>query len=983
MLAGFAVTAAISLGAWIVYARARDEKIADIQRHVEELAVRFGHFSADTQKTIVRLPEAQRAPIAEQQVGGLKFIRDNSEEVRRIYTFALDDTEKLTRVDTGRPGEAPSTRPLPPHALQALKHYLHGGQMPAGDAPWITNDGVETTAFALILDAEKHPVGAVGIEADVNRLQISIASIRQSLLLTCLLAVAAGAGSAFVVHRIRERSAVAQELLEETHRTEEAIIMSLGEAVYTFDPRADRFRWRGNAASLLGFPPDPDGESREAWCERLHPDDRLRYEAALDEAARESLPMQIEYRVHRSDDSWIWVLDRNQPVQTGSGGIQFAGALTDLTAEETLRLFFDESATAHVAFDGDSIVDANPAAVALFGAPDRETLLAQPVQTLWPRRQPTQGLSAVGWSDHVLAALETGIGHFEWQFVRLDGSLVDCDVFLRHALFQEREVLLIACYDISSTKHAQAQLIASEQRFRDVSEAIGEFIWEVDCENRYTYASRRVIEVLGLDPEAVMGRTPFEFVPEEDLAGVREKSEAIFGAGMSFRHFEHRVRRSDGSLLWISVSGVPSYDSSGKIIGYRGASLDITQHRAYEQELLLQKEAAETAGRAKGNFLAMMSHEIRTPLNSVLGFADLVLDTSLTHTQRDYLQTIKGSGDALLVLLNDILDFSKIESGRLEVEIRAIDLPQCIREVLDLHQPHATGKRLSLAVKIAADLPRYVLSDGSRLRQILVNLVGNAVKFTSQGGVVVSASFLPAASDRAEGRIRIVVSDTGIGIRADQRERLFQPFTQADSSTTRRFGGTGLGLAISKRLSTLLGGDLGIEDRDAPGAAFYLELPAILPTEDQIAGHAGAPDVELFSLDADEYFTGRPPRVLIVDDNTLNRRLTSHLLHHLGAESDTAASAAECFEKVASERFDLVLMDVQMPGMDGLEATRHIRSLEVANDPPLAIVALTADAMLGDRERCMEAGMNDYLTKPLRRDALSRVLHAYTRRADA
>ncbi len=853
MLAGLAVAAAITLGAWVVYVRACNEKLQDLQMHLGELGERISLLSADRHRSMLALPPERRAPAIERQSRSFVFIRDHSEDARRIYSFSLDDDEPLTLLDTGLPGSKPMASPLSAHAMRARDHFKKAG---SGAGRWIEVDGLETTAFSPIFAWDRKIIGIFGLEADTESVVRRLKGIEQSFLFTSLLGLVVGSASGSVMLRVRRRSARAQVQIAETRRLE----------------------------------------------------------------------------------------------------------------EETLRLFFDETATAHFAFDGDILVDANPASVLLFGARDKDALLAQPVWALWPRRQPTHALSAEGWADHVMAALETGASHFDWQFCRVDGSPVECDVFLRHTIFQGRDVLLVACYDVSAAKGAQARLVESEQRFRDVSEAIGEFIWEVDREGRYTYASRRVKEVLGLEPEAVLGRTPFEFVPDEDLDSMRVRSDEIFHSGLAFRNFEHRVRRADGSLLWISASGVPSYDANGTIAGYRGASLDITNHRAYEQELVLQKEAAEAADRAKSNFLAMMSHEIRTPLNSVLGFADLMLGTPLDATQREHLRTIRSSGDALLVLLNDILDFSKIESGRMEVEIVATDLACCVREVLELYQLDAAEKKIALRSAISADVPSHVLTDSSRLRQILVNLVGNAVKFTAAGEVRVAISLVAP-------NLRFVVTDTGIGITGEQRERLFQPFTQADSSTTRRFGGTGLGLAISRRLAVLLGGHLDLADHAGPGSAFFFELPARPASVDQVAALVGPPEVELFFLEADGPQAGPPRRVLVVDDNVLNRRLTSKLLEQLGAETDTAASAEESFAKLATERFDLVLMDVQMPGMDGLEATRRIRAEEAAGGrAPAIIAALTADAMVGDRERCLAAGMNDYLTKPLRREALARVL---------
>ncbi len=857
-LAGLAVAAAISLGAYIVYERAWVEKVSDVRHHVAELAKRLSRFATAPHQTAKKLPPAERAKAAASLSSPLSYVRDNSEEVRRIYTFALEDEEKLTLLDTSKNGQKPAPHTLPPDAQRARQHYRDPGS--GGEPLWTSTNGVEATAFSLIADRDNKSVGVIGVEANADLLQVKLGAIRQALWFTCLLGLGVGAISAIFVWRMRARAALAQAQIEENRRVEEAIIASLGEVIYTFDIAAEIFRWRGNVVPLLGFTPTVEGERKSSWLARVHPDDQARYVAALADAAEGSRPMQLEYRIQRGDDSPLWVLDRSRPLEMHDGQIQLIGSLIDLTAKRA----------------------------------------------------------------------------------------------------------------------AEAQLIESEQRFRDVSEAAGEFIWEVNRECHFTYASRRVTDVLGVEPETLVGQSPFEFVPEEDRESVRQRSQEIHAAGLAFRNFEHRVRRTDGALRWISVSGVPIRDSAGQILGYRGASLDISKHREYERELVLQKEAAEAAARAKSNFLAMMSHEIRTPLNSVLGFADLVLDSPLNPAQREHLEIIKSSGDALLVLLNDILDFSKIESGRMEIEIRPTDLRRCIREVLDLYRLSATAKQLKLSAEIAPDVPHHVLTDWSRLRQILVNLVGNAVKFTAEGGVHVRV-FLARGEEVANTRLRIEVSDTGIGISAEQRLRLFKPFTQADSSTTRRFGGTGLGLAISRRLAVLLDGELGLMDHDGAASTFYVDLPAQIPSEQDFADMAHEPEAEIFSAGAREHFDGRVPSVLVVDDNTLNRRLTTHLLRQLGAETTTVSSAAECFEKLAIGHFDFVLMDVQMPAMDGLDATRHIRRQEWGRTIP--IIALTADAMVGDRERCLEAGMNDYLTKPLRRAELSRVLHSFMAKA--
>jgi PAS domain S-box-containing protein len=964
LLSGLAVAMAVCLGAYIVYHRAWTEKVSGIREHVVELAQRV---SQPTAGLCCKLPSHDPKALAS-GLGTLNFARSNSDESSRLYAFELDGSTQSI-IDTGNLSESPGPRPLPPEAYRA-RRYFQQSHKPVETDSYVETKGLDTVAFAIIHSIKNERVGLLAVESNSEYLVAKVSKIRQALWLTCGFGLLVGCAVSGLVWRLRINAALSQIALEERHRVEEAIVSTLGEVVYSYDPESGLVHWRGNLEALLGAAPAAASESRDAWEGRIHPDDRPSYRAAFDRSIHNLLPLQIEYRVRRPDESVVWVMDRNRPVQLRDERMNFVGSLIDLTdrrtAEEAFHLFFDETPNAHFIFDGDSVVDVNPAAVALFGAENKAALIAQPAWALWPRRQPTHTLSAESWSIHVLRAIETSEAHFEWQFRRLDGGLIECDVFLRRTTFQDRTVLLMACYDVTPTRRAQAQLIESEQRFRDVSEAVGEFIWEMDREFRFLYASQRAIDVFGLDPEQMIGHTPFDFIPAEDHAALREQFESGFRSGRSIRNFIHRVRRADGKILWVRVTGVPKYDPTGNVIGFRGASLDVTLQREHEQELVLQKEAAESADRAKSNFLAMMSHEIRTPLNSVLGFADLVLDTSLTTLQREYLEIIRSSGDSLLVLLNDILDFSKIESGRMEVEIRPTDISRCVQEVIGLYQISATAKKLELSATIEPHVPRQVLTDWSRLRQILVNLVGNAVKFTNSGHIRIKVSECRQGSPR----VRIIVSDSGIGIGAEQKKRLFQPFTQADSSTTRRFGGTGLGLAISKRLARLLGGNLDVVEQDEPGTSFCLEIPSAAVDTEEV--EIPLPD-ESFSLDPLHRFAGRVPRVLVVDDNTLNRRLTAQLLHRLGAETDTAASASECFEKLASGDLpDLILMDVQMPGMDGLDATRHIRKHEEWRSLP--IVALTADAMVGDRERCIEAGMNGYLTKPLRREALSQAL---------
>lgn len=387
--------------------------------------------------------------------------------------------------------------------------------------------------------------------------------------------------------------------------------------------------------------------------------------------------------------------------------------------------------------------------------------------------------------------------------------------------------------------------------------------------------------------------------------------------------------------------------------------------RTTEMQLALAR--AEASTRAKGEFLAMMSHEIRTPMNGILGTAQLLELTQLTAEQRSFVGIIRSSGDALLVLINDILDFSKIEAGKLELEDRSFQLETTLVRTAELYRPVAERKGLALKVQLAPDLPAHVSGDRTRLRQVVSNLLANAIKFTDQGHVELLARL--ARSDEQGIRIEIAVRDTGIGIPQARRERLFQVFSQVDSSTTRKYGGTGLGLAICERLCKAMGGGIRVDSTPGQGSAFVFDV--LLGhgdgTLDTVPGHLpAAPATERQSL-----------RVLVVDDDQINRTMAVAMLEKLGIRGESAKDGVDAVEKVAAKDYDIVLMDMQMPDMDGVEATQVIRSLPLPHQP--YIIALTANAFASDRERCLQAGMNDFLAKPFRMDALRTLLTTFPR----
>ncbi len=770
-------------------------------------------------------------------------------------------------------------------------------------------------------------------------------------------------------------------------------------------------------------------------------------------------------------------------------------------SERRTRLIVDSAYDAYVAMNGEGvIVDWNRQAEQTFGWPRDQAVGRLLHEVIIP---PSHREAHVRGLQNFLA---TGQGpllnrRIEVNALRRDGSEFPAEMTISPLRIGSEWLFSAFLHDITERKRAEKALLDSEALFHSLVETLPVCLMRKDRQGRIAFANQPFCAELEKPLADIVGKTDLDLYPAELARKYMADDQRVIETGQVFEDIEEHIG-PDGGKTYVSVLKVPLHDSNGEVIGMQGIFWDVTARKRGEEALRQAKEAAEAASQAKSEFLANMSHEIRTPMNAIIGMTELLLDTSLNTEQRDYLETVKKSADSLLSVINDILDFSKIEAGKLELDHTPFDLRDSLGDMLNTLALRAHQKGLELACHIAPEVPETVVGDPMRLRQILINLVGNAIKFTEHGEVVVDVqpSTIESRSPQESACVlHFQVRDTGIGIPADKQDLIFEAFAQVDGSTTRRYGGTGLGLAISSRLVERMGGQIWVESAPRRGSTFHftahfephgsarprvarpepgkLRGLSVLVVDDnatnrfilaetltqwhmrptvvdnaltalqaleqaQQAGEpfslvlldAHMPEVDGFTLaerirenpdlagatvmmlssagqsvdtrrcnelglaayltkpikQADLFRAimaalGNPPaeavevvqttlppsragralRLLLAEDNLVNQKLAVRLLEKQGHTVTIAANGVEAMAAVEREPFDLVLMDVQMPEMDGFEATAAIRAHERGTGRHVPILAMTAYAMKGDRERCLAAGMDGYVSKPI------------------
>jgi PAS domain S-box-containing protein len=582
--------------------------------------------------------------------------------------------------------------------------------------------------------------------------------------------------------------------------------------------------------------------------------------------------------------------------------------------------------------------------------------------------------------DAIIACLERDIPYdIEHRIVWPDGSvhwLHERGDAIRSADGNAVRMLGVVS-DITTAKETQVALHKSEARFRDIAESMSDWIWEVDVNGVYTYCAGNVEAILGYRPEEIIGRTPFELMPEAEEKIIAAIFSDIVSQKLPIKNLENWNLTKDGRRVCLLTNGVPLINAEGELIGYRGVDKDITDRKQFEEELIAAKENAEKANLAKSEFLSNMSHELRTPLNAILGFAQLFgLDTNLSEDQKKNLLEINRAGEHLLELINEILDLAKVEAGHLDLNLSATPLTEILEECYAISLP--LTKDFSVHLHIAPNTDAAAYTDRTRLKQVLLNLISNAIKYNQPNGMVEVKVGLGA-----QNHWRITVSDTGRGISPENLQELYKPFNRLGLGQS-QIEGSGIGLVICKKFVEAMGGNIGVNSSPGKGSQFWVELPSAEAFDPEVK--ADEPECHLTN-DGCGCENNKTPSehsgyILAVEDNSTNQVLLHKQLESLHYKVDIASNGIEALDFLSRKSYRLILTDCKMPKLNGFQLTEIIRQQENGQQRHTPIIAVTANIITDEADRFMRAGMDDYLAKPVKLDKLQAIIEKYWANVD-
>jgi len=798
----------------------------------------------------------------------------------------------------------------------------------------------------------------------------------------------------------------AEIALQESEDRRQLALSLTNTGSWEFDVATGEAIWSGTHYRLMGLVPYELSSNYQTWRDRVHPEDLGWVEAAFNHALEMHSLLDVEYRILYPDGTLRWVLTKGQGIYNQDGQAEkMIGVMLDISDRKALEIALKDSETnlsdilnsataiitrVEINRDGTwNVKYVSRACEAISGYSSQELI---DDQALWVSSIYPEDWQSLG--DQIYADIFNELGGtYIYRFRHKDGSLRWISQTNNSRWDQSLNVYVVTMLtsDVSDRKQLEQELNYSldlrELLFNESTDAL----FLVDSKTSLIFdCNQQAIKLFEVDSKNqllnIVGRILHKKdLTAQELAWINQEMDEKGFCNLEVEYVTFKGNYFWGDLLLKRITFGERCFSLARIA-------DISIRKQAEFALAASKAAAEEATRAKSAFLANMSHEIRTPMNGVIGMTQLLQTTELTEEQQDFVKTIADSGEALLAVINDILDFSKIESGMLTIESINFVLQDLVKLVCDIFRNQAIAKQIDLKYIIAPDVPATVIGDRERLRQILLNLVGNAIKFTPQGQVVISVNGRFAEANKYE--LKFAIADTGIGIRSERIDQLFQPFTQVDASISRQYGGTGLGLAISKRLVELMGGTIWVESLQhiggnppdywqsepiTQGSTFHFTLKVLTNSDFSQTQETLIRKISKTLID-NTISQKFPLRILLAEDNLVNQMVTSSLLKKLGYQVHIANNGLEAVEAIKNQPYDLIIMDIQMPEMDGLMATRLIRAYlsnhgnAELNVNPVKIVAMTANAMPEDRQACLDAGMDDYISKPINLQEIIRIV---------
>ncbi|MFZ4058452.1 MAG: PAS domain S-box protein, partial [Ferruginibacter sp.] len=765
----------------------------------------------------------------------------------------------------------------------------------------------------------------------------------------------------------------AEQKLKDSERMFRATLQKIGDNVWEHDFTTGETIFSKEENDLLGYSTSDYKKNDQLWWSSIYPPD-IPLLKANDKLTRkgEIDHHTLEYRLKHKDGSVKWVLDRGVVIAKDEAGkpLKMIGTHTDITRIKQTELELEQRVKQF-----SSLSENIPGVIVEYeyrkDGTEGYRYISSAIEKIIGISQedflhhytfihPDDQKQNAEKNRHSRDTLEPFYN--ESRLIVPGKGTIWCSVTASFSYWSETDSKVFTGFilNITQKKMAEELLKKEEDKYRSIIANMNLGLLEVNLDEKIIFANHSFCEMSGYNRDELIGKVAAKLFVRGDNTELIEQKNELRKKGASDA-YEIVIKNKQGDMKWWLISGAPRYDDDGTLIGSIGIHLDITEQKKLELELIDAREQAEASSKSKEAFLANMSHEIRTPMNAIMGMSNQLSKTTLNDQQRFFLENISAASENLMIIINDILDLSKIEAGKLSLENIGFEPKTVISRAMQVLTHRAEEKGLLIS-NSSCDykLSPVLIGDPYRLNQVLLNLMSNSIKFTEKGYVDLSCTVIEDAARYQT--VAITVKDTGIGMDEEYVKNIFEKFTQEDSSVTRKYGGTGLGMSISKDLVQLMGGTIQVESKKGVGTSITFQIKFIKGTG------ADLPSKDSYTLDS-SVLKGK--RILVVDDNDLNRLVACTILKHYAIETFEATNGKDAIELLKMETIDLVLMDIQMPVMDGIEATRIIRkSFSVT----LPLVALTANALKGDNEKYLEAGMNDYLSKPFKEEELLRIV---------